>query len=127
MVFDVLVFEVELETAIKALVLGLYLNIASFMKRAALYVAKIFLFSISGDLNIFIAIGKFHLDLGLHCKLKFLFCQTSEIDMIENINLKGFQISDFDFEEEALIFNFTKKNLEGYGLILGMDLMSNGK
>lgn len=111
-VLDVLVFEVELEAATLALIFCLDLNATSLVKGTALYVAKIFFLSISGNLNVFVSFSELHFDLRLNCEAELFLGHASKVNVVKYVNLIGLNVPYFYLQKQTFVLNFFQKDLE---------------
>ncbi len=65
------------------------------MKRTCLNAAEVSFICVSDHLNILISVSKLELNLRGYFKQQLLSCSTIEEYVIENVNLKEFNISSF--------------------------------
>ena len=123
----VLILEVEAKAAVDAGSCGCELEAASFVEWTVGKVALVALICWYHYGNFFISIAKLKVYLWLDNERKRLGSLASEIYAVEDIYLKGVEVSDCELKENRLILHLIKHDLKGNELVRLVYGFSNSK
>ncbi len=126
-VHDVGPLKVHPETAGLTSACGLDSDVAAFVERAGGCIGEVLLAGIGDDGYIFISSQNVILNLLIDSKGKFFIFFTTEIDVIEDMDIAGHTIEDLELDKDSLVLEFVDYEVEGNYLKTGMPSFGDRK